>query len=375
MSCPLSEICGGCSYRDMDISSYRQLKQHNFNKTVASITDSNFKISDPIFIEDGCRRRATLTFEYKKKKLILGFNQESSHKIIDINNCPLLTPAINNTLSSIRKLLEMICSEGWNEKKGKKIITHNITNGDVFVCEADNGLDIVLEYNEDITLFHRMIISEIVQSTTNVIRISHRRTPFSNTETIIEKTKPYIKMGKYDVYVPAGTFLQPSHEGQQVLSDLVMKYMKGSKGQVADLFCGVGTFSYLLADIPDIKITAIDSSETLLKGFQSSINYNKITNIKTVNKNLFKYPLDSEELKSFSAILFDPPRAGARAVCQELANSDYKPEIVVAISCNPSTFVNDANILISGGYKLIEITMVDQFIYSNHSELVAFFTK
>jgi len=67
MSCPLSKICGGCSYRDMDISSYHQLKQHNFNKIITSITDSNFKICDPIFIEDGCRRRATLTFEYKRK--------------------------------------------------------------------------------------------------------------------------------------------------------------------------------------------------------------------------------------------------------------------------------------------------------------------
>ena len=52
-----------------------------------------------------------------------------------------------------------------------------------------------------------------------------------------------------------------------------------------------------------------------------------------------------------------------------------KPKIIVAVSCNPNTFVNDANMLISGGYKLQEVTMVDQFIYSNHSELVAFFTK
>ena len=94
-----------------------------------------------------------------------------------------------------------------------------------------------------------------------------------------------------------------------------------------------------------------------------------------MNKNLFKYPFDENELKDFDAILFDPPRAGAKAVCEKIALSNHKPDILVAVSCNPNTFVNDANTLISGGYKLKEVSMVDQFIYSNHSELVAFFTK
>ena len=85
--------------------------------------------------------------------------------------------------------------------------------------------------------------------------------------------------------------------------------------------------------------------------------------------------MDDNELKNFKAILFDPPRAGAKAVCEKIASSANKPDIIVAVSCNPSTFVNDANSLIRGGYALREITMVDQFTYSNHSELVAFFTK
>jgi 23S rRNA (uracil1939-C5)-methyltransferase len=45
----------------------------------------------------------------------------------------------------------------------------------------------------------------------------------------------------------------------------------------------------------------------------------------------------------------------------------------VAISCNPQTFVNDANTLIAGGYQIKEITMVDQFVYTRHCELVALF--
>ena len=66
------------------------------------------------------------------------------------------------------------------------------------------------------------------------------------------------------------------------MGSLVLKYFEDIKGNIADLFCGVGTFSYLLASKTGVKITAVDSSEQLLKGFQDSINKNQITEIKRI---------------------------------------------------------------------------------------------
>ena len=54
---------------------------------------------------------------------------------------------------------------------------------------------------------------------------------------------------------------------------------------------------------------------------------------------------------------------------------DSRTQKIIAVSCNPESFVNDANVLLEGGYCLKEITMVDQFICSNHMELVALFSK
>ena len=107
------------------------------------------------------------------------------------------------------------------------------------------------------------------------------------------------------------------------------------------------------------------------------MNSNEIPNIKIIERNLFKYPLDGEELKGFSAVVFDPPRAGAVAQTKALAELKYeeKPQKIVAVSCNPHTFVNDANVLLSGGYNIKEVTPVDQFAYSNHMELVSLFEK
>jgi 23S rRNA (uracil1939-C5)-methyltransferase len=79
------------------------------------------------------------------------------------------------------------------------------------------------------------------------------------------------------------------------------------------------------------------------------------------------------ELKRFDTVVFDPPRQGAEAQARELAASSVPA--VVAVSCNPATFARDARILVDGGYRLVRVTPVDQFLYSAHVEVVACFKK
>ena len=79
------------------------------------------------------------------------------------------------------------------------------------------------------------------------------------------------------------------------------------------------------------------------------------------------------ELAPFSAVLFDPPRAGAEAQAAMLAKSTVG--VVMAVSCNPATFARDARILVDGGYAIERITPVDQFLFTPHVELVAVFRK
>ena len=85
------------------------------------------------------------------------------------------------------------------------------------------------------------------------------------------------------------------------------------------------------------------------------------------------HPLAASELKAFDAVVFDPPRQGAEAQARELAASIVP--VVVAVSCNPTTFARDARILVDGGYRLVRVTPVDQFLYSAHVEVVACFKK
>ncbi len=376
MSCKFGKICGGCRFRDLSLIDYQQHKVEQVRNVLQQLCADNFVFEQPLFMQDGCRRRASLAFAKHKGKIILGFNVEQSNEIIDIDCCPMLTPKINKNLDFIRAMLGEICNTKIEINHGKKSSKLcNIDHGDIWITEADNGLDVVLEFGIDPNLEIRQTIFEMVANQDDIIRISHRKTVNHRPETIMEKIKPYLQIAGREVYIPAGTFLQPSKAGEQALLGLAIKYLGNIQGKIADLFCGVGTFSYALVAQPDVQVIAIDSSAELLSGFQESINRQMISNIKIENRNLFKYPLAGKELCGFNAVVFDPPRAGAKEQVTAIAALDYnqKPTRIVAISCNPHSFVRDANILINGGYRIKSITMVDQFVYSLHSELVALF--
>lgn len=378
MGCKFQEKCGGCCFRDLTIEQYREKKFKHFKDILTLGLGIKEKIFDePCFISDGTRRRASFTFEYKKNNLYFGFNEQQSNNIANCDYCPMLTDKINNNLGAIKEFVFKLCQiKTLKKTKGKKFIESHIFKGDILVLDALNGIDIVLEFCDDLELNHRMEIFDFVNAYDDIIRVSHRKDAFGIVEPIIEKTKPVIKISEYDVYVSPGMFLQASSQGEEALVSAVMKYIGQTRGIVADLFCGIGTFSYPLAKMTDNKIMAVDVNKGLLDGFKTSINKQMIHNIDIVERNLFKYPLTASELEHFDAVLFDPPRAGANAIVKELANIEKTKKVkkIIAVSCNPHSFVKDAKILIDAGYNLTNVTLVDQFVYSKHMELVALFT-
>jgi 23S rRNA (uracil1939-C5)-methyltransferase len=178
------------------------------------------------------------------------------------------------------------------------------------------------------------------------------------------------------VALPPGGFLQATHEGEQALVAAVLAAVEAAEQRagkrvrsVADLFCGAGAFAFPLARA-GMRVHAIDADAALLQAMTAARGTYRIT---AEQRDLFAQPLSASELKGFDAVVFDPPRAGARAQAEELARSAVP--IIAAVSCNPSTFARDARILVDGGYRLETVTPVDQFLWSPHLELVAIFRR
>ncbi len=171
--------------------------------------------------------------------------------------------------------------------------------------------------------------------------------------------------------MPSGIFVQAVEEAESEIARRVVEAVGKAKA-VADLFCGIGAFSFPLAS--RARISAFDGNQAAITALSSAVR--KASGLKPITarvRDLFRDPLSPLELNEHDAVVFDPPRAGAEAQAQRLAKSKVKT--VVAVSCNPATLARDARHLVDGRYKIESVTPIDQFVYSAHVEVVAVFRR
>lgn len=367
--------CGGCPLRGLEMADYRQTKENDFKRTLEQLRDVVPICDTPIFIADGERRRTTLSFVYEKKTVKLGFNEAATHNIVSIRRCQMLDSGLNEILGPLHRFLTEFCQIPLTIKKKKKITTAYIHSGSVQLLNADNGIDIMIETDDEPCLEHRLLVADFVNESSNICRFSWRVKTLP-AETIVEKISPELHIADCVVKIPQGVFLQVSKQAETEMIKKVIEYIGDTRGKVADLFCGLGTFTYPLAKLSGNEIVSVDSYAPSLKGLEAALNFNQIHNVTVINKNLFKYPLDEAELKDIKALVIDPPRAGAHEQCREIVKMkpQKRPEKIVFVSCNPKTFIYDAELLINSGYRFERVTLVDQFVYSKHEELIALFT-
>jgi 23S rRNA (uracil1939-C5)-methyltransferase len=182
---------------------------------------------------------------------------------------------------------------------------------------------------------------------------------------------PQVRFADILVDLPIGAFLQPSIEGEAALVAAVVAGV-GKAKRVADLFGGCGTFSFPLGK--QARVLSVDSAKPAVAALVAAVNRAQLSGrIEGLARDLEQSPLPPGDLKPFDAVVFDPPRAGAEMQCRMLAKSIVKR--VVAVSCNPASFARDARLLLDAGFALADLTILDQFPWSHHVELVAVFRR
>jgi 23S rRNA (uracil1939-C5)-methyltransferase len=141
---------------------------------------------------------------------------------------------------------------------------------------------------------------------------------------------------------------------------------------VADLFAGLGTFTFPLAR--RAAVDAYEADEAALSALaEAARRTSGLKPIRTFPSDLFRSPLGPKELDSYDAVVLDPPRSGAAAQYEALAKSSVKR--LVAVSCNPGTLARDLRILVDGGYYIGRVVPVDQFLFAPHVEVVVSLTR
>jgi 23S rRNA (uracil1939-C5)-methyltransferase len=353
-ACKYFGICGGCLLQQFSKPNYESIKLQMLTKHLedAQITT---KINQIISIAPGNRRRAVFEAIKKDTHLAMGFHKFHSNQIINLDSCPALLPELSNIIEPLKQMLGNIL-----QLKQK---------AQIFLTMASNGIDITLEIYKQPRLSdeQRQQLS-IFASSHNLVKLIFRAKKF--TEIIHKIADPYVLFDQTPVEIDAHGFLQASFASDQILSDIVLKYasLLEEKSKVVDLFCGRGTLTLPLSQ--KFMLDAFESDAKALAALtKAQMQANRQINVHKVD--LFQNPLTSKELGNYELAVINPPRAGAKAQILQLSNSKIKT--IIYISCNPQTFSQDAKILIDGGYKLVEVTPLDQFYWSGHLEVIGLF--
>jgi 23S rRNA (uracil1939-C5)-methyltransferase len=333
---------------------YRRFKLRYFKELFPA--EWNVSFDESVFIPFKSRRRATFALLWNGALRKFGFNAKQSDKIVEIESCSVLIGPLEKLIVSLRRFL---CDKARTYPKKKGV-------GDVSVLMTRTGADVLLTLPFEPDFEWRQSAAQFAAEN-GLARISWRTSERSEPEPLVVLHTPELSVGDFTLKPPAGVFLQPSVEGQDALTQAVVEYV-GKAKKVMDLFCGAGTFSLPLLQKKRI-IKGADNAPFALQALREA----SAGRIETQERDLFKTPLYPDELDGFDCVIFDPPRAGAKAQCEQIAASSV--EKVVAVSCNPVSFVRDAEILINAGFILERVRSVDQFAFTPHLECVVKLTR
>lgn len=347
--CRHFKTCGGCAMQHASALFVAEWKQDIVRRALQAqglLPEFRTIATSP----PESRRRAKLSARRTKRGALVGFHARASDVVVEIPDCKLLMPDLIALLPALEALTVQVAS-----RKGEVALT---------VTTSTAGPDVRIDSTQPLTPQLRIDLAVFAQT--------HRLARLTwGDEAIVTIAPPAQQFGKAQVVPPPGAFLQATKAGESTLLSAVLETVLGAH-KVVDLFAGCGTFSLPIAEHAEVHAVegAADMLVALDRGWRTASGLKRVT---TEARDLFRRPLEPDELNQFDAAVIDPPRAGAEAQIDRLAQSALK--VVAMVSCNPVTFARDAAVLTEAGFSTNWVQVVDQFRWSPHTEVVASFTR
>lgn len=361
--------CGGCQLQQLDELSLAEFVTARVANASTSQELGAELITPPHLSPPGSRRRASLRAESSQGRVVIGYREAKSHRLVELAECPVLRPELVAVLAPLRKLLIRLGQGQAQPKKGKPKGKHAHAKlaADIELTLLDQGVDLGIKglSAEGLTLTEALLDF----ARTNALARLTLDGGYG-PDTVWEPEPVTVTLSGVAVPFPPGCFLQATKDGEAVLVQAVQEWL-GDCPTVADLFSGLGTFAFALAG-PNTKVLAAEAARDAHLACKAAAG-SRVLQVHSLHRDLFRGPLMPDELNRFAAVLLDPPRAGARDQVERIAESNVGR--VVYISCNPASWARDAATLVAGGYRLAELRPVGQFRWSTHVELASLFIR
>ena len=367
--CPHFTVCGGCNMQHIQLDEQIRLKQDVLKSHLehfAGIQPEQWLPALRSSRED-YRRKARIGVRYlpHKDKLVVGFRENQSNKLISIDRCMVLDREFGS-ITALKQLLQSL--------KAKAAIGH------IELAMGDDEIALLVRHTEKLS---QQDVNQLKQFALNkqwqLYLQPEGAESLHRVDDPTAAMRLHYHLDDFDLkfgFSPLD-FTQVNSTINPQMVKLACDLLQLQQGErVLDLFCGLGNFTLPLARCVGEtgQVVGVEGSEEMVRRAAENAEINGIIHAHFYSQDLTKdFSHHSWANQGFDALLIDPPRAGAEEIMHYMPNFGAKR--IVYVSCNPATLARDAGLLVQQGYRLIKAGVMDMFTHTGHVESIALFEK
>jgi 23S rRNA (uracil1939-C5)-methyltransferase len=358
--CPYFLRCGGCHYQHASYEHQLEIK--------AAVLKENLRRTAKLELETSVTIHASPPWKYRNRSRLkvrtapefaLGYYKLGSHELLAVEECPVSSPLINGAIAALWKIgRELTVPDGICEVE----FFANAEDTQLLVeaiCEPGTPSTPVREWAG--------AMQGALPEITGIVVFKAR----SASLTVPVEPKPMESFRAREITyrtddasyrVSAGAFFQVN---RHLINDLVKIVVEESSGERAlDLYAGVGLFSTTLSR-RFAQVIAVEASQTS----HADLLYNSPDNVKAVRATTVDFLRNVTSKPRPDFVVVDPPRSGlGEGVVRGLVG--LGAHRITYISCDPATASRDLAGLLSAGYRIEQVHLVDLFPQTYHLESV-----
>ncbi|UCD94472.1 MAG: 23S rRNA (uracil(1939)-C(5))-methyltransferase RlmD [Candidatus Zixiibacteriota bacterium] len=377
------DICGGCTWQDLDYSKQLYYKRKQVVDCLEHIGKfEDVRVAETIGSGERFYYRNKMEFSFNTAedgRFNLGLHQRGHYdEIFDVDKCLLESELSNDIVAWFRDFVrenripvyDVEKHTGFmrflaiRQSKNTDQVMVNIVTTDGPIPNADKLIETARDRFPQI----KTIVQNTNNQKSNIARGEKETILFG--EGYIEE-----KLLRYTFRIYANSFFQTNTRQTETLYRAAFDLLRpDSADHLLDLYCGAGTIGICISDCV-AGVTGIELEPSAIQAARENADINNVENIDFHAGNMRSVLKEKRGiLEDFTCAIIDPPRAGMHPkALSRLIELDL-PRIVY-ISCNPATFSRDAAELVASGYEISQVVPVDMFPHTMHIELAAGFYK
>lgn len=370
LPCKYVERCGGCDW--MFLTPSAQAREH------AAIVGRLLGVeptSHPAVRELGYRTRARVHVEAKAtaRRVTVGMFARRTHEPTPVDACVVLDPSLDRARASLAAWLEGA------DGRGEVQLSLGRPSSGPRAGERRPVLELSFKGELPPAVYGRLeravgngeLAGARIASgggRASATRSSSRgsaRAVGTGAPAVIGDPTPFI-VGADDLplQLAPGGFSQATEEGNRVLAVRVAEVVRAlPPGPCLELHAGSGNFTVLLAR--DRDVTSVEEHGAACVAARTNLSARALE-VRVVEADAGSFPIP----KGTKVVVLDPPREGARSICEALATRKGRSSApaIVYVSCDPPTLARDVKILTTAGWKIRTVETFEMFPQTSHVE-------